>query len=339
MKSIRTIAVLGAGSWGAVMACHLFKKGYDLRLWDKPEVVSRLRATRRCQKLKEVIIPRKIKLCLSLEEALAGADLIVMAIPSEAMRQVCRQISSFSKGVYFVSLVKGIENGSLRRMSEIIEQEIKGAKVAVISGPSHAEEVYQGLPAAVVASGNDLSLISLVQRLFSRERFRIYANTDLVGVEVAGALKNIMAIACGVSDGLGLGDNTKAALMTRGLAELTRLGVAMGGRLSTFAGLAGIGDLIATCTSSHSRNRNLGEALASGKSLKQALDDLGMVAEGVPTAKSAMALGKRFGIELPITKEVYAILFKGKSPSQAVKNLLSRVATTEWPERITKKKG
>ena len=334
MKSIKEIAVLGAGSWGATIACHLFKKGYGLRLWDKPEEVRRIRKTGHCQKIKELLIPSGIKLSKSLEETLTGADLVVLAVPSQAMREVCRKVAVLTKGGYFVSLVKGIENGTLRRMSEVIFQEIKGAKVTVISGPSHAEEVFRGLPTAVVASSQDITLMKLVQNIFGQARFRVYLNPDLIGVEVAGSLKNIIAIACGVSDGLGLGDNTKAALMTRGLGEISRLGLAMGAKLSTFAGLAGVGDLIATCTSFHSRNRNLGEALARGKSLEEALKKLGMVAEGVPTAKSALKLGEKFGVELPITSEVYAILFRKKNTARAVEDLLSRRVTTEWPEEL-----
>ena len=228
-----------------------------------------------------------------------------------------------------MSLVKGLEKGTLKRMSEVIGDEIKGAKVAVLSGPSHAEEVSQNIPAAVVVTSADMSLAESIQVVFGSERFRIYTNSDIIGVELAGALKNVIAIACGVSDGLGFGDNTKAALMTRGLAEISRLGTAMGACPATFAGLAGLGDLIATCASSHSRNRNLGEAIARGKSVEEALNELGMVAEGVPTAMSAVELGQRFSVELPITEEVYAILFRHKRPDKAVEDLLSREVATE----------
>jgi glycerol-3-phosphate dehydrogenase (NAD(P)+) len=215
-------------------------------------------------------------------------------------------------------------------MSEVICDEIRGADIAVISGPSHAEEVCKQLPTAAVVAGNEEAFIKTVQEIFHSSYFRIYTNSDIIGVELAGALKNVIAIACGVSDGLGFGDNTKAALMTRGLAEIGRLGRPMGADPHTFAGLAGVGDLIATCTSLHSRNRNLGEALAKRKPLETALKELNMVAEGVPTTISAVELGKKFSVELPITGEVYAILFKNKSPGRAVKDLLSREAGTEW---------
>jgi len=336
MKKIREITVLGAGSWGATIACHLFKKGYSIRLWDKADEIFRISETRHCQKLKELVIPDAVKLEASLSDALKGADLVVFALPSQIMREVCQKIRYLlsshgsNKTKYFVSLVKGLENGTLKRMSEVILDEIKGAKVAVLSGPSHAEEVSKNLPAAVVVTSSDMSLATSIQGIFGSDRLRIYTNSDIIGIELAGALKNVIAIACGVSDGFGFGDNTKAALMTRGLAEISRLGAAMGASPNTFAGLAGLGDLIATCTSSHSRNRNLGEVLARGKSLEEALKELGMVAEGVPTARSAVDLGKKFSVEIPITDEVYAILFKNKSPHQAVEDLLSREVSTEW---------
>jgi len=325
MKKIREITVLGAGSWGSTIACHLFKKGYSILLWDKPDEISRISETRCCQKIKGLAIPKGIKLESGLSDAMKDADLVVFALPSQVLREVCRKV----RGQYFVSLVKGLEKGTLKRMSEVIGDEIKGAKVAVLSGPSHAEEVSQNIPAAVVVTSADMSLAAAIQGVFGSERFRIYTNSDIIGVELAGALKNVIAIACGVSDGLGFGDNTKAALMTRGLAEISRLGTAMGACPATFAGLAGLGDLIATCTSSHSRNRNLGEAIARGKSVEEALKELGMVAEGVPTAMSAVELGQRFSVELPITEEVYAILFRHKRPDKAVEDLLSRDVATE----------
>ena len=328
MKEIKNIAILGAGSWGSTIACHLFKKGCAIRLWDKPDEISRISKSRHCQKIKELVIPGDIALETDLSDALKGADLAVFALPSQVMREVCGK-AALSKTRYFVSLVKGIENGTLKRMSEVIIDEIKGAKVAVLSGPSHAEEVFQGLPTAIVAASSDMSFSSSIQGIFRSDRFRVYTNSDIVGVELAGALKNVIAIACGVSDGLGFGDNTKAALMTRGLAEISRLGNAMGASPNTFAGLAGLGDLIATCASSYSRNRNLGDALAHGKSLREALEELGMVAEGVPTSRSAVELGKKFCVDLPISNEVYSILFKNKKPYQAVDDLLAREVSTE----------
>lgn len=330
MKNIKNITVLGAGSWGSTIACHLLKKGYSVRLWDKKEEILRISETGRCQKIKELLIPKDIGLKSELPDALEGCELAAFAVPSQVLREVSKNVSRYVKTKYFVSLVKGIENHTLKRMSEVICDEIKDACVAVISGPSHAEEVLRSLPTAAVVAGNEDAFIKTIQDIFRSPYFRLYTNSDIVGVELAGALKNVIAIACGVSDGLGFGDNTKAALMTRGLAEIGRLGRAMGANPHTFAGLAGIGDLIATCTSSHSRNRNLGEALAKGKRLEAALKELNMVAEGVPTTVSAVELEKKFSVELPITDEVYAILFKNKNPGRAVKDLLSREAGTEW---------
>lgn len=329
MKEIRDISILGAGSWGCTIACHLFRKGYNIRLWDKREEILRISRTGRCQKIKDMPIPGEIRLEHELQSALTNSDLVVFALPSQAMREVCREVAAFVKNGLFLSLVKGIENNSLKRMSEVILDEIEGGEVAVLSGPSHAEEVCRNLPTACVVTGYNMNFAESIQNIFKSDRLRIYTNPDIIGVELAGALKNIIAIACGVSDGLGFGDNTKAALMTRGLAEMSRLGQAMGASLHTFSGLAGIGDLIATCTSSHSRNRNLGEALAHGKSLDEALEKLGMVAEGVPTTRSATQLGKKFSVELPITNEVHAILFEKKEPSRAVEALLSRGVSSE----------
>lgn len=327
---IKNLTILGAGSWGATIAWHLSKKGYSVKLWDKKEEILRIKETGRCQKIKDLLMPKDIRLEPELPDALRGSELVVFAVPSQAVRGVSKEVSQCVKTGYFVSLVKGIENHTLKRMSEVICEEIKDADVAVISGPSHAEEVCRQLPTAAVVAGNEDAFVQTVQEIFHSAYFRLYTNSDIIGVELAGALKNVIAIACGVSDGLGFGDNTKAALMTRGLAEIGRLGRAMAADPHTFAGLAGVGDLIATCTSSHSRNRNLGEALAKGKPLETALKELNMVAEGVPTTISAAELGKKFSVELPITDEVYAILFKNKGPGRAVKDLLSREAGTEW---------
>lgn len=327
----REVAVLGAGSWGTTLAIHLTKKGERVRLWEyAEEQVNRLLAARENTKfLPGIAIPREIFITSNMEEACDGAGAVIIVTPSHAVREVMRGLSgSIEEGVLVVSCVKGLEEETLMRPSQVIE-EVLGRRVGVLSGPSHAEEVSREIPTTVVAASVLPETREFIKRLFMTPNFRVYTNDDLIGVELGGAVKNIIAIAAGISDGLRFGDNTKAALLTRGLAEMTRLGVAMGARAETFAGLSGIGDLVVTCTSRYSRNRHLGEMIGKGKTLKEALKEMVMVAEGVRTTRAACRLAERFRVDLPITKEVFKILFEEKDPREAVKELMLREAKPE----------
>lgn len=327
------IAILGAGSWGTTLSILLEKKGYNISLWEKfkenVEDLDRYRENRRF--LPGVIIPQRINITSDLEKAVSNVSLIVIAIPSHTVRDIVICLAKLikRKDVLIVSAVKGIERESLLRMSEVISCFLSNP-VVVLSGPSHAEEVSRDIPTTVVVSGKDDSVENLVQNIFMGKTFRVYTNRDMIGVELGGALKNVIAIATGISDGLGFGDNTKAALMTRGLREITRLGVIMGADPRTFSGLAGIGDLIATCTSRYSRNRYLGERIGEGKTLDEALRDMVMVAEGVSTTIAAKKLAEKAEIELPITNQVYEVLFKMKDPKLAVAELMERQAKREF---------
>jgi len=328
------IAVLGAGSWGITIAIHLQKKGFNVALWEfYRDYCVELKKKRECVKfLPGIKISRDILITENLVEALDGANIVVLAVPSHAMRNICGMIKDFDiSDSVIVSLAKGIENKTLMRMSEVIAQQLplKKKNIVVLSGPSHAEEVVRNIPTTIVSASRDLKKAEFIQKIFSSPYLRVYTNTDIVGVELGGALKNIIAIACGISDGLGFGDNTKAALMTRGIYEITRLGVAMGADPKTFSGLSGIGDLITTCTSRHSRNRNFGEMLGKGLSPKKALAKMIMVVEGVKTTKSAYELSKKYKIDMPITEQIYKILFKNKSAANVGKDLMMRQSKAE----------
>jgi len=265
----------------------------------------------------------------------SDADLVVLAVPSHFMRQVVRRLKGFDMADPIVlSVAKGIENETLMRMSEVIAEEINPAKVAVLSGPSHAEEVAQGIPTTVVVSSSDDWVAKDVQGIFMSERFRVYTSPDVIGVELGGALKNIIAIAAGISDGLRFGANTKAALLTRGMVEITRLGAKMGADPATFKGLSGIGDLITTCISPYGRNRRVGELIARGKRLDQILGEMEMVAEGIRTTKSAWALAQKHQVEMPITREIYLVLYQGKDPRRAVSDLMMREPKPELIEEV-----
>ncbi|MBL8023048.1 MAG: NAD(P)-dependent glycerol-3-phosphate dehydrogenase [Elusimicrobia bacterium] len=328
------IAVLGGGSWGATLADHLAKNGHDVFLWEFVENdADRLKRTRRLPTLPPLVLHDSVQVTSRLGEALSGRSVLVNAVPSTHVRstfQAVKKTDALLPGAWVVSVSKGIENDSLKRMSEVIAESDPrlAGRVAVLAGPSHAEEVARSLPAAVVAAGPDTFRQKIVD-LFNADHLRVYTNPDFTGVELCGALKNVFAVACGVSDGLGFGDNTKAALMTRGLNEMVRLGMAEGAQVITFLGLAGLGDLIVTCTSQHSRNRSLGEKLGSGKTAKEALAEMTMVAEGFPTTKSAMQLALRHGLDLPIILELYHILYEGKPARDAMRDLLSRPPVPE----------
>ncbi len=316
------IQIIGGGSWGLAIARTLAINGRKVKLWcrdeDRPDL---LRETRESPiYLPGIRFPESMEVCDKVDP---DADIAVLAVPSHIMRLAIEQ-HPLSKNTIRVSVAKGIENGTLLRMEQVIAEKSPGTPITTLSGPSHAEEVARELPASVVVAGNDQDACTKVQEAFMSKTFRVYTSTDSVGVELGGALKNVMAIAAGVCDGFGLGDNTKAALITRGLAEITRLGVAMGADPHTFAGLSGMGDLIVTCASQHSRNRALGERIAKGNTLDQAQAASPMVAEGVRTTKSAHALAAREGVEMPITQQVYKVLFEGADPRRAISELMLR---------------
>jgi glycerol-3-phosphate dehydrogenase (NAD(P)+) len=327
------ITVMGTGGWGTALAVLLHGNGNRVVLWGrlKEEVDPILAARENKAFLPGVKIPKDIVVTLDTKSALHDAEMVVLAVPSHGMRPICKQVGEFlPSGAALVHVAKGIENETGARMSEIISEVLQGNDCVVLSGPSHAEEVGRGVPTAVVVASKNAQRAALAQKAFMNERFRIYTHDDVVGVELGGALKNVIAIAAGVCDGIGFGDNTKAALCTRGLAEMARLGVALGARGETFFGLSGIGDLIVTAFSRHSRNRGFGERLGKGESVEGILSSTQMVAEGVKTAKSAVQLAQRQGVEVPIAREVFAIIYEGKPPKQAVRDLMTREAKPEF---------
>jgi len=334
------IAVLGSGGWGTAIAIMLSKKGYDISLWSwQQEESRRLAETREnLEYLPGVIIPNNIYCTWDMEECVRNADVIVSAVPSHAVRNTSRTLKNFIKDhQIIVNVSKGLEEGTLMRLSQVISQEIPHVKLAVMSGPSHAEEVARDMPTTNVVAASTRNIAEFVQDVFMNPKFRVYTNPDVIGVELGGALKNVIALCAGIADGLGFGDNTKAALMTRGITEIARLGVAVGGKLETFAGLSGIGDLIVTCTSMHSRNRRAGILIGQGKSLEEALKEVHMVVEGVKTTSAAYQLAKRHNVRMPIVTEAYNVLFENKDPKVAVVDLMMRAKTHEMEEVIMEK--
>ncbi|MBI1853002.1 MAG: NAD(P)-dependent glycerol-3-phosphate dehydrogenase [Planctomycetes bacterium] len=324
---MKRIAVIGDGGWGTALALLLDAKGHRVRIWGAfPEYLSDMRRRRENVKfLKGVALSPSIELIPDPADAVADADLVVSAVPTRFLRNVLVRFEPIlDAGVPIVSVTKGIEEGTLRRPSQIIHEVLGRRPVAVLSGPSHAEEVARGLPASVVVASSDESIALAAQQAFMADRFRVYTHDDLVGIELGGALKNVIALAAGICDGLGFGDNAKAALLTRGIVEIARLGAALGARKGTFHGLSGMGDLITTCISPHGRNRSVGIAIGRGQSLEGILAGMEMVAEGVFTTRAARTLSKRYGVEMPITEEVYRVLFKRKSPARAVRDLMKR---------------
>lgn len=330
-------AVLGAGSWGTALACLLANKGIPVTLWARsPEAAEKLiSAGENKQYLPGVPLPRDLKITSQLTTALEQTKYIVLAVPSQATRQLARQIRPWLReDAILISTAKGLEQNTFYRMSEVLAEELPHFKdrIAALSGPSHAEEVAKQIPTAVVAASGNRQTAEKVQDLFMDATFRVYTNPDIIGVELGGALKNVIALATGIADGLGLGDNTRAALMTRGAAEIARLGTKMGAEVLTFAGLAGIGDLIVTCSSMHSRNRRAGIALGQGMPLSEVLASMGMVVEGVTTTKTVYHLANHLKVPMPIASEMYQILFEGKDASQSVDNLMRRSKTHELEE-------
>ena len=324
------IAVLGAGSWGTTLSILLSNNSHNVSLWSYREThANTIRLKRENPSfLPGIRIPEAILATSNLQEAVEEKQVIVAAVPSQYLRHVVSQIAgTIRHDMVLVNVAKGIENGTLMTMSEMLHETLPALpaeNIATLSGPSHAEEVSQKVPTTVVVASRSLETATLVQSVFLTPYFRVYASTDLRGVELGGALKNVIAIAAGIVDGAGLGDNTKAALMTRGIAEITRLGCALGADERTFAGLSGIGDLMVTCMSRHSRNRHVGVEIGKGRKLPDILSEMVMVAEGVATTKSAYDLAIRTGIDVPITTEVYRILFEGKDPLTACYDLMTR---------------
>ena len=324
---MKKVSVIGAGSWGSALAVLLANNGHEVTLWshDSKEIEMLQKEREQKDKLPGVKLPENIKVSADLEETLTGRDVIVMAVPSPVVRSMATRMAPFIKeGQVIVNVAKGIEDETYKTLTEIIEEEIPGAVVCVLSGPSHAEEVGRKLPTTCVVGAKKERVAVMLQDLFMNEVFRVYTSPDIMGIELGGALKNVIALAAGVTDGLGYGDNTKAALMTRGIAELTRLGAALGGQIETFTGLTGIGDLIVTCTSVHSRNRKAGLLMGQGYSPKEAMDEVKMVVEGVYSAKAALGLAKRNNVNVPIIEEVNKVLFEEKDPKEAVADLLLR---------------
>lgn len=321
------IGIMGAGSWGTALAVLLDKNGHDVTVWsiDKKEVEMLSEKREHVSKLPGVKLPESIKVTNDMEEGIKGKDIIVLAVPSPFTRSTAKAMKPFvSEGQILVNVAKGIEESTLMTLSEQIEEEIPQANVAVLSGPSHAEEVGRQLPTTVVVGAKSQQTAEYLQKVFMSEAFRVYTSPDILGIELGGSLKNVIALAAGIADGLGYGDNTKAALITRGIAEITRLGVKMGGKLETFTGLTGIGDLIVTCASVHSRNRKAGYLMGQGKTMKEAMDEVQMVVEGVYSAKAAKKLAEKYEESMPIVEEINKILFEDKKAEEAVRELMLR---------------
>ncbi|MBI2394856.1 MAG: NAD(P)-dependent glycerol-3-phosphate dehydrogenase [Deltaproteobacteria bacterium] len=329
-------AVIGAGSWGTALSRVLADKGETVRLWGRdPGHTDEIERTRQnARYLPGVELPESVEATSDLDRAVRGADLVLLVIPTHTIREVARKIRTIgvAPGAPVVCASKGIENDTLMLISEVLAQELPEAadRLAYLSGPSFAKEVVRGLPAAVVMASNDGALADVLQRRFSSERLRCYANTDVVGVEMGGALKNVIAIAAGAVDGLELGHNARAAVITRGLAEIARAAMVKGGSALTIAGLAGLGDLVLTCTGEASRNRTVGYEMGRGRTLDDVLGSMNQVAEGVRTAKSARDLSIKLGIDMPISTEVYRVLYENKPVKQAVYDLMTRTLVREW---------
>ena len=328
------VTVLGAGSWGTTLALVLNQNNHLVTCWsfDKNDIEAIKKSKENKKFLPGITIPDSINFSNDLQASINSAEVIIVAIPSHAVRSVVQSIDlSAKKDLIWVNVAKGIENQTLLRVSQVIEEvgQVSPENIGVLFGPSHAEEVSREIPTAIVSASESQETATLVQNLFMTPYFRVYANLDIVGVELGGALKNIIAVAAGICDGAGFGDNTKAALITRGLVEINRLGVKMGAKPDTFAGLSGMGDLIVTCMSRHSRNRYVGEQIGKGRTLQEVLDEMVMVAEGVKTTASAYELSQKEGIEMPITEQVYKTLFEGKPPAEAMRDLMTRASKIE----------
>ena len=321
------VSVIGAGSWGTALALLLSKNGHDVTMWSILEDEIRMLDKERehKSKLPGVKLPDTMKFTTDLKEAVEGRDFLVLAVPSTFTRGTAKNMCPYvAEGQIIVDVAKGIEEATLMTLSQQIEDEIPQADVAVLSGPSHAEEVGRGLPTTVVVGAKTEKTAEYLQQMFASEVFRVYTSPDMLGMELGGSLKNVIALAAGTADGLGYGDNTKAALITRGIAEIARLGTKMGAHMETFYGLSGMGDLIVTCASVHSRNRKAGFLMGQGRTMEEAMKEVNMVVEGVYSAKAGMELAKKYHVEMPIIEQVNEVLFEGKTPADAVKELMVR---------------
>lgn len=321
------IGILGGGSWGSALGILLANKGYEVDIWlrDQKLVEEIINTNNNNRYLPGAVFPSNIKPTIDLEKTIYKKNMIILSIPTHGIREVLKNAKPFIKpGQIIVNVSKGIENHTLLRISQIVEEFLPYNKFAVLSGPSHAEEVAEDMPTTVVTASKYKEVAEKVQDIFITSNFRVYTNPDVIGVELGGSLKNVIALGAGISDGLGYGDNTKAALMTRGIFEMARLGEKMGAQMDTFSGLAGIGDLIVTCTSMHSRNRKAGILIGEGKKIDEAIKEIGMVVEGIKTTKSTYKLAEKHSISMPITSELYGVLYEGKNVKNSVINLMVR---------------
>lgn len=333
-ESNMRITVVGSGGWGTALALLLVENGHEVTLWSHtPEKTKLLEETRENPMLRGVPLPKEMKLTSDLEEG-RGCDAVLMVTPSYAVRETASRLRGIVEpGTIIISASKGIEKATSMRLSQVIEEELEGkCPVVVLSGPSHAEEVGRHIPTGVVAAADQLEYANRVQDMFMNPRFRVYTSDDRIGTEICAALKNVIALCAGCLDGMGCGDNTNALLMTRGLAEMARLGVALGGRRDTFTGLAGVGDLIVTCTSQHSRNRRCGVLIGQGKSVEQAREEIGAVVEGYYAAANARTLAEKAGVEMPIAQAAYEVLYEGRDVKLVVADLMSRTRRSELEE-------
>lgn len=325
------ISVIGSGGWGTAMAIMLSKNGHQITVWSfREEEKEELIKTRENKSyLPGVIIPDDIKITTDFNDC-KGSDLVIIATPSHGVRNVAKMFSKFAeKDLIVLNISKGIEEGTYLTLSKVLKEELPQCKIAVMSGPSHAEEVAKEIPTTNVVASDDIRVSEYIQSILTNPYFRIYTNVDMIGVEIGGSLKNVYALCCGIIDGMGLGDNTKAALMTRALYEMTKLGAKMGADIQTFYGLSGVGDLIVTCTSMHSRNKRAGILIGQGKTCKEATEEVKMVVEGVKTCKAAKELSDKLGVELPIVNEAYNVLFNNGDLSLVIKNLMERKVKDE----------
>lgn len=329
------ISFLGAGSWGTALSVVVAKNGHDVILWSAIEDELELLRTHRehTERLPGVKLPDNIYIESDLETACKDKDLIVFSVASPYVRSTAERAKNFiKKGQRIVNVAKGIENETLYTLSQVLEDALAGCDIAVLSGPSHAEEVVRGIPTTVVVGATTMETASFIQDIFMHDTFRVYTSPDIIGIELGGSIKNVIALAAGMVDGLGLGDNTKAALMTRGLAEISRLGVAMGAKLETFSGLSGVGDLIVTCTSRHSRNHNAGYLMGQGCSMDEAMKEVKQVVEGVYSAKAALGLAQKYNVDMPIVEQINEVLFEDKSVKAGLKDLFERDRKLEYSE-------
>lgn len=332
--------IIGAGSWGTALAMLLHKNGHEVTVWSviEAEIAMLLKEHEHKEKLPGVKLPEDMVFTTDLRAAVEGRDVLVLAVPSPYTRSTARMLKEYAEpGQRIVNVAKGIEEETLMTLSQIVEEEVPQAEAAVLSGPSHAEEVGRGIPTTIVVGAGKKETAEYLQNLFMNDVFRVYTSSDVLGIELGGALKNVVALAAGIADGLGYGDNTKAALITRGIAEIARLGVTMGAKFETFCGLTGIGDLIVTCASMHSRNRRAGILIGQGKTMEEAMKEVKMVVEGVYSAKAAMGLAVKYGVQLPIIEQVNAVLFENKPADEAVKDLMLRdkkieISEAQWTE-------